>query len=331
VNRRGILLYSGGLDSILAGKLLLEQGLDVVGYHFILPFAPPDADPETMKPSIMARRIGLPLKHIRCGRDYMEMVKDPPHGHGKNINPCIDCKLHFLRTAGLAMESEGAAFVATGEVVGQRPMSQMRHMMNHIEKESGLKGRLLRPLCAKRLKPTEAEIAGIVDRERLLSLSGRNRKPQFELAARYGITDYASPAGGCLFTDPKIAERVRDLLDHHPNYTMADVYLLTKGRHFRMDGNVKFIISRNEGENLELVKYRDGADLFLEPGFRGPAAYVLGRVDDTVPVMVAAAISRYGRPGDGGRLIRLYSRGRELAPLEAPGPADDGDLEKMRI
>ncbi len=331
MNRRGILLYSGGLDSILAGKLLLEQGLDMVGYHFILPFTPPDADPETMKPAVLARQIGLPLKHIRCGRDYMEMVKAPPHGHGKNINPCIDCKIHFLRTAAAAMDSEGASFIATGEVTGQRPMSQTRHMMNHIEKVSGLRGKLLRPLCAKRLPPTEAELTGTVDREKLLSMSGRGRKPQFELAARYGITEYASPAGGCLFTDPKIAERVRDLLDHHRDYTMTDVYLLTRGRHFRFNGEVKFIISRNERENGELVAYHKGADLFLEPEFKGPAAYVLGRDAPTAAFTVAAAISRYGRPGDGGRLIRLYSRGVSLPPMEAPLPADDTDLEKMRI
>lgn len=331
MKRRGILLYSGGLDSLLAGKLLLDQGIDLVGYHFILPFVPPDADPEALMPSVYARQIGLPLKHLRCGRDYMDMVKNPPHGHGKHINPCIDCKIHFMRYAAAAMEEEGASFVATGEVMGQRPMSQVRHMMNHIEKASGLRGKLLRPLCALRMKPTEAELAGIVDRERLLDFSGRNRRPQFELARKFGITDYASPAGGCLFTDAKISRRVRDLLDRHEDYSMADVYLLTLGRHFRLHDGAKFIVSRNEEENRELGKYRAGAACYFEPEFRGPAAFALGRLGDTDAALIGAAIVRYGKPGGESRLIRRYAAGGELPPLEAGTPASDADLERIRI
>jgi len=331
VIRRGILLYSGGLDSLLAGKLLLDQGIDLIGYHFILPFTPPDADPENLMPSIYARQIGLPLKHLRCGKDYMAMVKNPPHGHGKNINPCIDCKIHFMRKAAEALGGEGASFVATGEVVGQRPMSQMGHMMSHIEKESGLRGRLLRPLCAKRLAPTEAELAGIVDRERLLDLYGRNRKPQFELARRYGITEYASPAGGCLFTDVKIALRVRDLLDRHEGYTMNDVYLLTIGRHFRLHDRAKFIVSRNEKENMELEKYRESADLFFEPELRAPRPSRLGELTGEDTAFICAALSRYGRPAEGAPVVRISARGAALAPMQAPPPASDADLERMRI
>lgn len=331
MNRRGILLYSGGLDSLLAGKLLLDQGIDIIGYHFILPFTAPDADLDALLPSVHARQIGLRLKHLRCGKDYMAMVKNPPHGHGKNINPCIDCKIHFMTKAAEAMDDEGASFVASGEVVGQRPMSQMPHMMKHIEKVSGLQGRLLRPLCAKRLAPTEAELAGVVDREKLLDLSGRNRKPQFELARRFGITEYASPAGGCLFTDSRIASRVRDLLDRHEDYTIADVYLLTLGRHFRLHDRAKFIVSRNEAENIELEKYRADADLFLEPEFKGPSAFALGALSADDAVLIGAAMARYGRPAEGNPVIRVASRGTALPPMQAPSPASDADLERMRI
>ncbi len=329
--RRGILLYSGGLDSLLAAKILMDQGVDIIGYHFILPFAAPDADPEIMKPSILARRISLPLRHIRCGRDYMEMVKNPPHGRGKNINPCIDCKIFFLRRAAAALEEEGASFVATGEVAGQRPMSQMKHMLIHIEKESGLQGKLLRPLSAGILRPTEAERAGIVDREKLLSLSGRGRKPQMELAAHYGITDYASPAGGCLFTDSNFSLRVQDLLDNHPDYSMTDVYLLTIGRHFRPHSGCRFIVPRNEEENRKLEKYQSLADYFFTPAFKGPSVYGIGVFNREDSALVCSVIARYGKPHEGEPIIYRSSPGEETVALGPGRPAEDVHLEKIRI
>ncbi len=315
MNQRGILLYSGGLDSLLAGKVLLEQGVELVGYHFILPFVAPDADPESFIPSKLAKQINLPLKHIRLGRDYMAMVQNPPHGHGKQMNPCIDCKIFFLRYAAQSLEAEKASFVATGEVIGQRPMSQMRHMMRHIEKESGLEGKLLRPLCAKKLPATEAEKTGIVDRERLFDISGRGRTRQMELARQFGITEYQSPAGGCLFTDVKISARVRDILNFHSGFSMTDVYLLTVGRHFRPGKNVKFIIARNEKENEELLKYKHEADFFFEPQFKGPCAFVRGILDEETMNMVLAAIVRYGKPDDNHRFIEQSKPGKAIIPI----------------
>ncbi len=315
MNRRGILLYSGGLDSLLAGKLLLDQGIDVVGYHFILPFVAPDADPETLAPSILAKQIGLSLKHIRLGKDYMAMVQNPPHGHGKRMNPCIDCKIYFLRYAAQLLDEEDASFVATGEVIGQRPMSQMRHMMRHIEKESGLEGKLLRPLCARRLPLTDAEKEGIVDREKLLDIAGRGRFRQIELARQFGITEYQSPAGGCLFTDVKISERVRDLLSHHPDYSMLDVYLLTVGRHFRLSSSAKCIIARNEKENNELLKYKSEADFFFAPQFKGPCAFVRGTLDGDAINIIAAAIARYGKPDENNKLIVQHKPEKAIISL----------------
>ncbi len=331
MTRKGILLYSGGLDSLLAGKLLLDQGIDLIGIHFILPFTAPDIDPEELKPSALARTIGLPLIHRRCDREYMQIVRSPAHGHGKHINPCIDCKIFFLKKAAEAMRAEGAAFVATGEVIGQRPMSQMKNTLRLIEKESGLEGMLLRPLSARLLKPTKAEIEGIVDREKLLDITGRGRKSQMALAGQFGIEDYSPPAGGCLLTDRFIAQRVRDLLDHHETYSMPDVYLLTIGRHFRLNESTKFIVSRDEAENIELEKYRKSADYFFTPAFKGPAALALGPLGEEDFSTIAGVLARYGKTTTGEPYITIYRHGEELLTLPAPGPVDDSVLDTMRI
>jgi hypothetical protein len=261
----------------------------------------------------------------------MEMVKNPPHGYGKKMNPCIDCKIFFLRRAGEIMSVEKASFVATGEVVGQRPMSQMKHMLNHIEKESGLKGYLLRPLSAKLMKPTLAEQRGIVDRERLMGISGRGRGIQTQLAEMYSITEYATPAGGCLFTDTFIAKRVRDLFEHHPDSNAVDGYLLTVGRHFRISKSTKIIVGRNESENLELEKYRDLADYFICPEFKGPSVFVKGALSDEDLLLICSIVVRYGRPGKGGLRINVCSGNERTSLTDIREPVEDRMLESMRI
>ena len=197
MKRKGILLYSGGLDSLLAAKVLMEQGIELIGLHFILPFAPPDYHPEESDSVKYATRIGLSLSHFRCGMEYLEMVKNPPHGYGKEMNPCIDCKIYFLRKAAELMVREKASFVATGEVIGQRPMSQMKNMLLHIEKSVDLKGYVMRPLSARILEPTIAEQGGIVDREKLYGISGC--APQFELARKYDIEEYSCLREGVFY------------------------------------------------------------------------------------------------------------------------------------
>ena len=192
-----IALLSGGLDSILALRMMMDQGLDIVALNLKTPFCTCDSQGKCHS-ALTAERFGISLKRVFGAEDYLEIVRSPRHGYGKNMNPCIDCRIYLLRMAKQVMEQEGAEFVFTGEVLGERPMSQRRDAMNLIERESGLTGRLLRPLCAKLMEPTLAEMEGKVDRGKLLDIRGRSRKPQLALARHYGIDEFPSPAGGCL-------------------------------------------------------------------------------------------------------------------------------------
>lgn len=326
-----ILLYSGGLDSILAAKLLQEQNLEVIGFHCLLPFIPDDIDINSLQSAKLARQIDLPLVIHKCGREYMNMVKSPPHGYGKHMNPCIDCKIYFLQQAAKYMEENNASFLATGEVVGQRPMSQLKHTLNHILNTTNLQGRLLRPLSAKLLKPTAAEEKGIVDREKLLGISGRGRKIQMELAEKYGINDYTSPAGGCLLTDANISARLRDLFEHHTDYSSIDTYLLTVGRHFRLDRKSKLIVARNEAESNALEKCRDSASALFEPHFSGPTAYLCGEPETDIMALAASIICRYGRPTADERGITVSQKNAAAKTIFTAEAAAEELIEAMRI
>lgn len=325
-----ILLYSGGLDSLLAGKILLEQGIEVTGLHFILPYFSPDLNPEELKVSIIAKQTGLQIIHCRCGIEYIEMLKKPLHGYGKHINPCVDCKIFFITKAVKLMNDTGADFIATGEVVGQRPMSQYRHTLNHIE-NSTIKGRLLRPLSAKLLKPTIPEINGLVDREKLYDINGRGRSRQIELAEKFGIKEYSSPAGGCLFTDKFMAQRIRDLLINSPDFGQDELYVLKTGRHFRLNPSVKIIVSRNEVENRYLEKYESSFNYSFKPLFKGPSVFVNGIITNGEIQIINSIICRYGKPDHEENIIELYKDGLLNQKIAAANPISDEILEKMRI
>ena len=326
----GVILYSGGLDSILAAKLLMDQGIDLTGLYCILPFYPPDLNPEDLESSKLARQIGLKLEYYRCDKDYIEMVKNPPHGYGKHINPCIDCKLFFMKKAAELMVKLNADFVASGEVVGQRPMSQLKHTLNHIEKSSGLKGRLLRPLSAKILEPTIPEIEGKIDRSRLLDISGRGRKRQMELAEQYGITNYSHPAGGCLFTDRYFSLRLKDLFVHQDAVSPTDIYLHTIGRHFRINESLKIIVSRDENESCELEKLSGIADCFIRPEFKGPSVFAKGVVNSNDLELINSIISRYGKVAEDEKRLSVISK-NNISVIKAAQPADDKIIESLRI
>jgi tRNA U34 2-thiouridine synthase MnmA/TrmU len=325
-----ILLYSGGLDSLIAGKSLIDQGLDVLGLHCILPYFPPDMDPDLLKESINARQIGLNLVHYRCGEEYISMLKNPIHGYGKQINPCIDCKIFFINKAAEMMLETGADFVATGEVVGQRPMSQHKNTLIHIE-NSTLKGRLLRPLSAKLLKPTIPEIEGIVDREKLYDISGRGRTRQIELAASLGIKDFSSPAGGCLFTDAFIAARIKDLMKYNPDFKQKDLYLLKTGRHFRINPDLKIIVTKNQIESAELDKYEENSDFFFRPGFSGPSVLVKGVLKEEDINLINSIMCRYGKPSPEENNITIYKNNNIYREIICIEPISDTELDKYRI
>lgn len=320
---KGILLFSGGLDSLLAAKLLMEQDVELIGLHFVLPFYPPYFNLDELHSAKQAKEIGLKLEFYKCGKEYLEMLKNPIHGYGKNINPCIDCRIFFISKAAEYMERVNADFVATGEVVGQRPMSQVKNTLRHIEKSTNLEGRLLRPLSARILEPTIAEKEGKIDRSRLLDLNGRGRKRQFELAAEYGITDYSSPSGGCIFTDKNISSRIKDIFKKEDEINEIDIYSSTIGRHFRTDKNSKIIVARNKKESIELEKIKEFADSMLYPVFRGPTVFVKGKIDDNDLAGITSLMAKYGKPEPEEKRVSLIHRNGEIITLYA----EEGDIE----
>ena len=206
--RRALALFSGGLDSALAIKVIKDQGIDVIALNFVSHFF----GGKNEKAEKMAEQLGIKVEYVHFEKRHTEVVKNPVYGRGKNMNPCIDCHSLMFKVAGELLEKYDADFVISGEVLGQRPMSQNRQALNIVKKESGFSNKILRPLCAKNIEPTEMELNGLVDREKLLDISGRSRKTQMELAEKWGITEYPSPAGGCKLTEPNYALRLRDLL-----------------------------------------------------------------------------------------------------------------------
>lgn len=276
--RRGVALLSGGLDSTLAARLVIDQEVEVFGFHLVMPWGCCDKRYAVSS----AAFLNVPLMTHKLGDDYLEIVRNPRFGYGVAMNPCVDCRIHIWRLAERYMEKIGATFLITGEVLGQRPMSQMRRSMNLIEKESDLIGKILRPLSAKLLEPTQPEIDGVVDREKLLNLQGRSRKDQIRLAEQFGLEDYPTPAGGCLLTDENFAVKVKDYFAHSDVNSTEDFELLTLGRHFRMDHQTKIIVGRNERENLTLQWYaqKENRHLLIPKNFVGPFVLIIGSLTE---------------------------------------------------
>ncbi|MFA4887962.1 MAG: hypothetical protein WC628_00075 [Candidatus Omnitrophota bacterium] len=274
---KAIALLSGGLDSILAIKLILGQGIEVEAVNFLTVFCNCTARGETcLASSSAAASLGINLKVFEVTSDYIEVVKAPKHGYGRNLNPCLDCRIFMFKKAGEYMKEQNASFIVTGEVLGERPMSQRRDAMAIIEKESGLSGLIVRPLCAKLMPPSIAENEGLVDREKFLNIQGRSRRPQIQLAGELGINDYPCPAGGCLLTDKGFSDRMRDLMKHSPDFTAHDIKLLKIGRHFRLGSGSKLIVGRDEGENNKLLAFAKEGDLQIKP-VSVPGATGIGR------------------------------------------------------
>lgn len=298
---RALGLLSGGLDSALAARLLLDQGLDVVGLHLEAPTA---CRTEVRE---VARELGIHLELRPKGEAYLRLLRQPRWGYGKNMNPCIDCRVFMFRAALPLREQLGAKFLFTGEVAGQRPMSQNRPTLALVEREAGLAGRVLRPLSAKLLPETEPEERGWVDRARLLGIYGRGRTEQLALARWYGLRHYQSPGGGCLLTDANFSRRLIDLFQHTPadRTTVEEVALLRVGRHFRIHPGLKVVLGRDQEENRRLRGLADEAHWLVEPeGFKGPNALVCGaRSDDSLDRAVRL-IARFTRSPSPDWLVR---------------------------
>ena len=228
-------LYSGGLDSTLACRVVGEQGLKVIAVKFVTPFFGYDLlfrKEDYIKKT--KEKFGIDVLLMDVTSPYLELLKKPAHGFGRYYNPCIDCKIFLLSEAKKMMPALGASFLVTGEVIGQRPMSQRRDALRVIERDSGCEGILVRPLCAKNLNPTQAEIDCLIDREQLLAFSGRNRTPQMRLAEHFGITDYPSPAGGCILADPILSDRIQEYYRQNKEIVPEDILLLLVGRQFKV-------------------------------------------------------------------------------------------------
>jgi len=322
---RAISLFSGGLDSQLAVCVLREQGIDARAIVFESPFF--DADTARK----YAGSLGLELRVVDFSRDIISILRNPKHGFGQCLNPCIDCHARMLLRACEMLEEEGADFVCTGEVLGQRPMSQSMEGLRLVDKESGCPGMVVRPLSAKLLDETIPERNGWVDRSKLLSLEGRGRKSQFELAEKYGISDYPAPAGGCRLTEPNYCRRLKDLMDHEGLNGTRSLDLLRFGRHFRLADNVKVIVGRNENDNFMLEGNAELYDLIIKvEDVPGPTALLPLHATEEQIRLAAGICARYSDGDKTGEMdVRVRSaRGtRKVRTV----PADPGQVDKLRV
>lgn len=290
-NRRGkgLCLYSGGLDSMLAVCVLKEQGVHVEAVIFSSPFF---ANANDAKKS--AEALGVKVHVIDFTHDIIELIKKPAHGFGSCMNPCIDCHAKMLSRAGELMTELGYDFVATGEVLGQRPMSQQRHGLQEVLKTSGLGERLLRPLCAKHLAETLPEKEGLVDREKLLDLEGRNRKPQIALAKKYGIKQYPSPAGGCKLTEPQYTKRLAAIRDNEGLDDVRLIKLLNSGRHFRLENGTLIVVGRNKADNEAIRLSMRGDDVLVRAlSVVGPSVLVVNPKNEEDCIMAERICASY--------------------------------------
>ena len=282
---KALALFSGGLDSILAVKLIQEQGIGVIGICFETPFF------SSQKATRSAKYIGLPLKIVDITDSLLKIVLKPKHGYGKGLNPCIDCHALMFKVAGEMLKKEGADFIISGEVLGQRPMSQNLRSLSVTARDSGFKDLVLRPLSAKRLQKTLPEKEGWVIRERLLGLSGRSRKPQIELAKKFGVKDYPAPAGGCLLTEKVFSRRLKDLISFDPKFLRRDIELLKWGRHFRISEKIKIVVGRDQKENEMITSLAREKDTILTvDSFPGPTVLATGNLSPE-EIKLAASIT----------------------------------------
>ena len=336
--RKAVALISGGLDSLLAAKLILDQGIHVEGINFYTGFCveghthairKKDKDkPKRNNALWSAEQLGIKLHIIDIIEEYKDVLINPKHGYGANMNPCLDCKIFMISKAKQWMEENGFDFIITGEVIGQRPMSQRKDLLPVVVRESGADDLLVRPLCAKNLAPTLPEREGWIDRDKLKDFSGRNRKPQMALAKEYGFEDYATPAGGCCFlTDKNYSDKLVDLWQarNKKEYDLDDIMLLKVGRHIRPQPHYKLIVSREEGENRFLSGYKKHFAHIEIKSHNGPLTLIDGKLSDEDFQYAASIAARFsqGRDADSVNVKITTQDGEEKSYDIKPMPASE--------
>jgi hypothetical protein len=346
---KAIAMISGGLDSTLALALMLRQGVEVKAVNFYTGFCVTETQrrkggrPDGTVPRNEALRaaadLEVEIEYVDVsGREYLDMLVSPRYGYGANANPCVDCRIFMMSRAREIMEREKADLVFTGEVLGQRPKSQRRDTLRTIERESGLEGRLLRPLSALLLEPTVPEREGLVDRARLLDISGRSRLRQMDLARELGVVDWPQPAGGCCYlTDESFARKFFDVLDTREasgrprRIEREDVVLLSTGRHFRLSPRAKLLVGRSEVENAILEGYAGGRARLEVRGVPGPIALVEGEPTWEERVLAARIVARYGKARSLPRVAVEWREGDLVETYEVEPETDEARIEDLRV
>ena len=308
--KKVVALLSGGLDSQLAVKMMQKQGFEVSAVAIRTPFCDFDCGKSCGFDIVnRANSLNVDLKTVYLGEEYIEMLKNPKYGRGAGFNPCIDCRAMMLKAAKKHMKEIDAEFIISGEVVGQRPMSQHRPALRIIEKESNLEGKIVRPLSAALLPKTDPEKRGLIKRRDLGMIRGRSRKIQLQMAKKFGIADPPNAGGGCLLTDPAFGLRVKDLFDHTETPTQNDIDLLKVGRHFRLDKHTKLIVGRNKEENSNITLLRLSDDIMLEVGdYVGPTSMLRGSTANNYKDFAASITLRYSDAPKGYKQVVLLQK-----------------------
>ena len=315
---KGIGLLSGGLDSMLAVKVLQEQQIELLAITFVTPFFGAE------KGIAAAEKAGVEMRSLDISEAHIAMLKSPRYGYGSQMNPCIDCHGLMLREAGKVMETEGAQFLFTGEVLGQRPMSQRRDSLRSVEKLSGLTGRILRPLSAKLLPPTIVEEQGLVDRSMLLDVQGRSRRRQKELARKYGLTDYPQPGGGCMLTNEGFSNRLRELLGARPGASVEDVEIIKWGRAFMLPGKTLCMVGRQQSENDKLESLARATDILLWPiNYPGPTCLLLAPDGPENIEMASALAASYSQAPKEAQVDVQWTRGHDTGTCRPEAKSKD--------
>lgn len=323
---KALVLFSGGLDSMISIKLLTGQGIEVTAIHIDIGFSGDEKKAEILRRR--ANEAGAEFKIVDIRNEYLrEVLFTPKHGYGKHFNPCIDCHGYMFKTALAMMSAEGASFIATGEVIGQRPMSQRRDAMAKVKNAAGDEDDLiLRPMSAQLMKPTKPEREGWVDRSKLLGISGRDRKRQFALAKEFGFSEFETPGGGCLLTIESFSNKIKDFVKFDPDMTSADMQLLRIGRHLRLANGTKMVIGRDENDNAKLLALNNPkfTQIKFDEGVVGATSLVEAKFNESdLEFAVRLALAYTKTDKDAAVRARIGEREICVKPFESKEPAQE--------